>query len=190
MAYKYITENNLYEKQNYMYSEYRGTVFLREYFESRKNALNDKETGKAESLDQKYTGDNPTKVNLGQLFGKLEDGEYSGEILAEINRYVKSFEVRKRIYTEYDDSWKPVAGAGFEDYDNYLLLAECLIRVYGQEACLKHFSCLLKVDDTLVSVRDKMDASQRERLKEIIRQELYYFDRLADKAGIDLEEIK
>jgi len=190
MAYKYITENNLYEKQTYMYSEYGGTAFLKEYSESRKNALDDKGTGKAEASGQKYTGANPTKVNLGQLYGKLKDGEYSEETKAEINGYVKSFEVRKRIYTEYDDNWKPVADAGFEDYDTYLLFAECLIRVYEQEEGLKYFSCLLKVDDTLLSVRDRMGASQRKRLEGIIRRELYHFDRLADKAGLGLEEIK
>ncbi len=29
MAYKYITDNNLYKKQTYMYSEYKGMLFLK-----------------------------------------------------------------------------------------------------------------------------------------------------------------
>lgn len=33
--YKYITENNLENKQNYMYSEYGGAEFLVSYLESR-----------------------------------------------------------------------------------------------------------------------------------------------------------
>lgn len=37
MEYKYITENNLFEKQTYMYSEYKGIDFIKEYMSSRKN---------------------------------------------------------------------------------------------------------------------------------------------------------
>lgn len=39
MNYKYITENNLENKQNYMYSEYGGQDFVDAYIESRKNAM-------------------------------------------------------------------------------------------------------------------------------------------------------
>lgn len=40
MSYQYVTANNLYEKQNYMYSEYKGMVFLKDYLDSRKKFLN------------------------------------------------------------------------------------------------------------------------------------------------------
>lgn len=40
MLYKYITSNNLYEKQNYMYSEYGGIEFIKEYINSRQKYLN------------------------------------------------------------------------------------------------------------------------------------------------------
>lgn len=39
MGYKYITENNLYEKQTYMYSAYKGIDFIKEYLNSRENCL-------------------------------------------------------------------------------------------------------------------------------------------------------
>jgi hypothetical protein len=39
MSYKYITNNNLYEKQNYMYSEYGGIKFINDYVYSRRNYL-------------------------------------------------------------------------------------------------------------------------------------------------------
>lgn len=40
MLYKYITGNNLYEKQNYLYSEYGGIEFIEEYINSRQKYLN------------------------------------------------------------------------------------------------------------------------------------------------------
>lgn len=39
MGYKYVTSNNLYEKQTYEYSEYRGIDFITEYLESRKRCF-------------------------------------------------------------------------------------------------------------------------------------------------------
>ncbi len=39
MAYKYITDNNLYQKQTYMYSEYKGMDFIEEYLNSRQSYL-------------------------------------------------------------------------------------------------------------------------------------------------------
>jgi len=190
MTYKYVTENNLYDKQTYMYSEYKGIAFLKEYLASRYSYLNRGGTQKEEADDGKNTYPNPVKTDLRALYEKLKNREYDGITLDAVNKYVKSFEVRKRIYTEYDINWKPLEGAGFEDYENYLLFADCLLNVYGYGECLKYFSCLLKVDDTLLSVQDKMDAWSGDWLKKIIRQELDFFCRLVNKAGLDWEEIK
>ena len=35
MSYKYITDNNLYHKQTYMYAEFGGKQFLKDYLKSR-----------------------------------------------------------------------------------------------------------------------------------------------------------
>ncbi len=115
---------------------------------------------------------------------KLERGNYDERIKALIDEYVKSFEVRKRIYTGYDGNWKPLPGAGFEDYGSYLLLADCLLWMYQHTRCLKYFSCLLKLDDTLLSVENKLGSRQKEHLGSIIRQELGIFGHLAEEEGI------
>ncbi len=179
MAYKYVTENNLYNKQTYMYSQYNGIEFLKEYTASRQEYLS-----KYESLEksikeenEEWTSSSSVMRDLLNIIEALKSEKQDKNIIDRINAYIKSFEVRKRIYQEYDSDWKPAGSMNFADYGLYLKFAECLALSYGQTQCLKYFSCLLKVDDTLLSVSDQ-----------IIKKELLFFNQLAGKNGISLEE--
>lgn len=190
MAYEYITDNNLYQKQTYMYSQYKGIRFLKEYLETRQFFLDSQKDVQEEEQLYSDTKGGFTKDDLQKIYKKLENGVCGGEALETVNYYVKSFEVRKRIYTGYDEYWKPLPDAGFEEYDEYLLFAECLAFTYDNTKCLKYFSCLLKIDDTLLSVKDKLDHKQKARLCKIIEAELAVFYQLADGMGIRMEAVQ
>ena len=175
MAYQYITENNLYHKQTYSYSEYGGTGFLKEYVASRKEYLNRKNlhgTGSKESGVQECPAEaevlGGTVQDLRDLRGRLKEGYADADTMERLNAYTKSFE--------------------FENYGTYLLFAECLVFACQNTESLKYFSCLLKLDDTLLSVWEKMDAVQRDGLYRILEKELGIFRRIADGKGICLEE--
>lgn len=189
MAYKYITDNNLYEKQNYMYSEYRGMAFIKEYLDSRRYYLKSLEMNVTESFHGIRKVDNKIQQELLEICRKLEKGNYDKETKALLDAYIKSFEVRKRIYTSYDRNWRPLPDAGFEDYKSYVLLADCLLRMYQSTGSLKYFSCLLKLDDTLLSIKDRLESGLKGYLGHIIRQELNIFYQLADEHEIG-EEIQ
>lgn len=180
MSYKYITDNNLYEKQNYMYSEFGGTYFLTDYIDSRKKYLDN-----VECRDLVMTESHcETGQELQNILEALKAGQIERETIDLVNSYVKSFEVRKRVYTNYDNNFKPSPDAGFEDYDSYLLFAECLVLMYKQTDCLKYFNCLLKVNDTILSVWEKLQNYQKEYMSRMIRQELECFYQLADEYKI------
>ena len=190
MAYKYVTENNLYNKQTYMYSEYDGIRFLKEYVDSRQEYLN-----KYESLEKCIIEDNeklPVSTSVMQdllnIRKALKADKQDKKTIDLINIYTKSFEVRKRIYQEYDNNWKPVGSMNFEDYEIYLMFAECLVLSYQHTQCLKYFNCLLKVDDTLLSVCDKMNIRLKGDLYQIIKKEMVIFYQIAERNGISLEE--
>ena len=189
MAYKYITENNLYEKQTYMYSVYRGETFIKEYVESRKGCAGDEKKGVE---DEKLVDaiSTPVREDLEELYEMLQMGEYNDEVIRRVNGYVKSFEVRKRIYSAYNSDWRPVAVAEFEDYESYLLFAECLLYMYQHTKCLKYFSCLLKVDDTLLSVENRLNHEARRYLECIVERELELFYELANENDIVMEMMK
>lgn len=188
MAYEYITDNNLYEKQSYMYSEYRGMDFLRDYLASRYKYMEDAVKSIDEStLSCVEASDNAVHQDLLDILQKLKIGDYSTEVINTINAYTKSFEVRKRIYSCYDNQWKPLENADFENYQSYLLFADCLLHMYQHNKCLKYFSCLLKVDDTLLSIQDHLPECLRGYFSQIISRELDIFHQLLQENGIDEE---
>lgn len=187
MLYKYITENNLYDKQNYMYSEYGGIAFLDSYLLSRREFLN--RLGVTRELHGDFlTGKSSTEKRLKEILRKFRTGQEDEESIELVNLYTKSFEVRKRLYTEYDEKCKPVENAIFENYEVYLLFADCLMHVYKKTGCLKYLSCLLKVTDTLLSVSDKLELEIKEYMAWIVSAEIKAFFDLSAKLGIDLED--
>ena len=185
MSYKYITDNNLYQKQNYMYSEYGGLSFLKEYIKSRQSYLN-----LFSSKEPSIIWDspcNPVQKHLLEIREELKSEKCNEQMIDIVRAYTKSFEVRKRIYTEYTDNWKPFDNASFEDYTNYLLFADCLLYVYHYTDCCKFFSCLLKLDDTILSIQEKLTVQQKNYFCSIIEQELDIFYHLAEKNMVHLE---
>ncbi len=185
MAYKYITDNNLYKKQTYMYSEYKGMLFFKEYLDSRQAFLEQNGFEKTDNAARENIN-NPVQKNLLDLKKSMESGKYDKETVYLINAYTKSFEVRKRVYTEYDDSWKPLSNEDFSDIKNYLLFADCLLLAYRNLKCMKYFNCLLKVVDTLLSIQDQIDCQWKRHFSYIIRQELDIVYEIAIENGIRL----
>lgn len=187
MAYEYVTDNNLYEKQTYMYSKYRGMDFLRDYLASRCNYIDAEGSADEDILPCVKTSDDVVERELIDILQKMKAGDYSTEIVKAMNAYTKSFEVRKRIYSGYDNQWKPIEGIGFENYQNYLLFADCLLQMYWHTKCLKYFSCLLKVDDTLLSLRGRLSERLQKSFRRIISLELDVFHQLIRENGINGE---
>lgn len=175
-----------------MYSEYRGITFLEEYIYSRQRYL-DKVASSLQKYNFEYmtlTSSSPVKRSLMEIREKLRAGNFNNKTIDLVNAYTKTFEVRKRIYQEYDKNWKPLNGSEFEDHETYLLFADCLLVVFQHTKCLKYFSCLLKLDDTLLSIQSGLNERLQEFLKEIIMQEIKIFYQLVDENGIVLEEAK
>lgn len=180
MGYEYITDNNLYNKQNYMYSQFKGIKFFSEYIKSREIAEPENNLCIYDEKDK-----SKTYKEIHHILNNLDN--YKESQLWKLDKYVKSFEIRKRLYTIYDN-WKPLEGSSFENYDIYLIFAQALAKAYELSDCLKYFSCLLKVDDTLLSVQDKLNKKQIKLLQSITRQEIKYFKDLYKKNGLEGED--
>lgn len=187
MAYEYITENNLYERQNYMYSEYRGMEFLKDYLDSRHKYTESHIIGGGGYLCPVESIDDPTQQDFMIILQKLKAGDCSKEIVEKVNAYTKSFEVRKRIYSSYSELWKPEKNANFENYQSYLLFADCLLYMYQYMGCLKYFNCLLKLNDTLLSIQDFLPDNLQEYFYGIISREVDVFHQLAHENETDVE---
>lgn len=189
MAYKYISENNLYNKQSYMYSEFGGKDFLKEYLNSRQMYLKVHEISSNKfECSVNTTNISDVQRDLFNIKKCLETGKQDRYIMDRLNAYMKSFEVRKRIYSQYDSDWKPIKNIGFEEYAVYLLFAQCMTLSFESTKSLKYFSALLKVDDTLLSIQYQLDDNLKNILNSVLKNEINIFYRLMDENGISLEE--
>lgn len=175
MQYKYITEDNLENKQDYMYSEFCGKDFLNAYKRSRLSYIS--ETNNENIVHN-------TRSELESIRESLKKRE-NINVRQLLDQYVKRFEVSKRLFTEYNESWKPTDQASYEQFDLYILLSECCIKFYTLSNCAKYFSCALKIDDTLLSIANRMTVSECVGLREILRCELAEYDTLALKVEIE-----
>lgn len=175
MEYKYITEDNLIHKQDYMYSEFGGDAFLNSYISSRDVFIND--------YQEDICNNRITCRDLCKTLELLQDGDYESARII-LDEYVKRFEVSKRLYSKYNEKWKNTDSSSYEEWDIYLALSECCLSAYRLSKCTKYYSCLLKLDDTLLSVTDRMTQVQCERLRAILIQERKIFDVLCSSLGV------
>lgn len=177
MDYKYITENNLENRQDYMYSEYGGYAFLEAYAKSRQDFVAEFEQSSniPEEVVNRPISETETKLR-----------EISSETIDLANRFVKSFEVRKKLYETYDwETWKPIPDAAYDNLELYLLLGEKLLEIYKENRILKYLNCILKLDDTMLSLQHQLSQSQRERLKSLLEGEMLETSRLQKRCGLE-----
>lgn len=172
MKYKYITENNLENIQTYMYSEYSGKSFLKAFFEVRKLKTSDKSLTNTVLLEYVnhlkviYTTTNDLKNIISQIYDDIYDREMA-------DKYIKAFEVRKRIYNEYlSNSIKPNEDMGYTGYCNYILLSCICILFYRKFKNLKYLNTLLKIDDSILSFYQFLSQQEKEIFGDIIKSEL------------------
>ena len=175
MEYAYITDNNLENKQMYTYSQYGGDAFLDAYVDSRMAAIDGIKRDDTEHI---------TYYELKYIYTLLLDNSTkSNEIKTVLDGYVKSFEVRKRLYLSYDAMWKPTS-EDYQDYNLYIIFSRILEKVYEMSNNLKYLSCLMKLNDTLVSLIPVMPYSCILELKSILQKEIDIYRECARSAGV------
>lgn len=104
----------------------------------------------------------------------------------QIDCLLKSFEVYKRIYNDYDwDTWKPVTESGYRDFKSYIKFAELLLEVFHISHCFKYLSCLLKLNDTLLSLQQQLEPRQKRDLSKILENELQEIELLLKRYHIE-----
>lgn len=177
MFYKYITSNNLDDPQDYMYAPYGGKDFLKSYAQTRERILSVCEDMETEKLSVErwrfsHAGGNTFQELIG-LWEKIYIyHNIDPQIKTLLNRYVKRFEVRKRFYNQYrQDSKTPFLESGYHETANYLLFGLILKRACEITGSLKYLSCFLKLNDTLLSLENKLDHVDLSVLKILIKSE-------------------
>lgn len=99
--------------------------------------------------------------------------------------WVKAFEVRKRLYNRYFlYRVKPKEESGYRNYENYLLFGFLLCKVYEETNRLKYLNCLLKLNDTILSILYQLDTTLKELSAILLTRELFYIKLFLKKSEI------
>jgi hypothetical protein len=185
MEYGYITENNLENRQSYQYSGFQGESFLAAYKESRglptprdAPVIQGKEAADyCANIARSYY---PKPVEREYVVLRYELCAFLRGVLNEhaeerefalFDKIVKTFEVRKRLYHCYSGNFRPLDESDFYDCGLYLLFACGLVFAYKEKRDLKYLNALLKVDDALISLADRLNGFELEMLRYALSEE-------------------
>lgn len=179
--YQYSYQNILDNPSNYSYSPFEGIFFIRKWIQQRDLSKN-QFYKKYEPIIQ--TNLSSTDILLKDILEKLKRKKISKNTIDNIYNLIKSFEVRKRLYDEYDDNWRPINPNSYFSIERYLLFAEVLDMAWKKKLGIQTLNTLLKCLDILTALNDQLDSEQRKRLYNLIDNERNHIIALAKELGI------
>ena len=115
-------------------------------------------------------------IDTEKLFWTIYEGTDSDESYFILSKFVKKYEVFKKIFDKYDDNYMKI-GNDYKNLEVYVIFTACLLRYYIKHNNLKFLNAIIKLNDLLCSVRDDVKGKalfndnllvEMEMVKEII----------------------
>jgi hypothetical protein len=176
LDYPYSDGDLLSHPQTYRYTRFQGEVFVRAWQASRQEAC--AQLPEPALLPLTASADtSPIDITtlLAHICLTLRVTPLSDDTLAQywLPRLLKKFEVSKHLHAGYELAapHRALPGSDFLTLTPYLLLAECMIHGWRCEGAGYYLSALLKLNDTLVSQRARLDTDQTAYLAWILSTE-------------------
>ncbi len=199
MKYQYNRTDLIDERQDYMYSNFEGEDFIEAYLENRLNCLNSSsfqiesiehiESRVVAELENFLESDRESKLenDAGLLSTKhfllnIAHSFLLGEkekAIRNLDLLIHRFEVSKKIYPYYEHTVTSGSGSDRE-YILYLLMGLVLTYSYMKTGDLQHLSTLLKIVDTIISIkpRTKLDRAEFGIFEVLVLGEVNLVERL------------
>ena len=196
MEYSYANADLLEFPQKYQMTPFEGREFLSSYEKNRQKILDKiKNNQTVNSLshtlkllqkqflidiksDQKIF---VTSNQLSSILLRLQHQKETQQETKFIMALLKKFEIKKRIFSEYDHELKENS-TDFKILTNYILLAAICAKKFQDNSNPKFLSTLLKLNDTICSQIDSInDVNNLSLIYYIINLELEYIRDLIRK---------
>ena len=196
MEYSYTNTDLLEFPQKYQMTPFEGREFLSSYEKTRQKILDKiKNNQTVNSLshtlkllqkqflidiksDQKIF---VTSNQLSSILLKLQHQKETQQETKFIMALLKKFEIKKRIFSEYDHELKENS-TDFKILTNYILLAAICAKKFQDNSNPKFLNTLLKLNDTICSQIDSInDVNNLSLIYYIINLELEYIHDLIRK---------
>ena len=202
IPYQYIQNDLLTTPQKYQISSYEGPGFLTSYQFSRRKIITElkKMPDFISYSDNLFSSQHVSdacmiikknKFSTNELYRsiviELINNTRNIQVIPIIDKFLKKFEIRKKIFLNYDNDIN-IASDEFKEIQNYILLSfMCLIR-YQVTSDLKYLNTFLKLNDLICSAKNlivnKIDISLFHYL---LQAEMKYILKLLDELDIWLE---
>lgn len=204
MGYEYTVENNIEKPLRYNYTTYRGVEFMRDWYTEREDAII--------QIGEAIQETSPSIVEL-FLFAELEEKqkrieeietagifyllkyallnnkEISSFLKGRLDGYVKTFEVRKRLYPLYSLYFKPMDEEKYDDISLYVDFACICAAAFEKYRDLRYLNVLLKINDTLLSqFKDPsvlLKHSDQVGMRYSLKKEVDYITEICQRKGIE-----
>ena len=196
IEYNYCDKDLLRYPEKYQMSAYAGIQFLYAYFLSRKNVLKSLDVNNNVSFDEfiinkfiiinKNDDQIITEKHLSCILVRKINKMSKDQDDIDLDIFLRKFEIKKKIFTEYNKEFKEKTENYFE-LKNYILLAANFIVAYQQTTNLKYLNVCLKLNDLIISNLHKIEGECfRILFLLVLRKELDCINELCTKKGVKI----
>lgn len=158
MNYNYSKKDQLYVPQNYQRTPFEGGKFLLVYEESRKKEIENLKNKISQNknfeeiindikIKKEKNLKNITKITLESI---LKENFYSKKDNEIVDIFIKKFEIKKRIFSSYDENFIENT-LEYNNIINYILLSNICIIKYKKTKKIKFLNVILKLNDLICS---------------------------------------
>lgn len=179
LDYFYVEVNRIVERNTYFYTPAVGEPMVQSWRASRDAILAElpEPSGRPAAqtatnlAELSTTGSVVTAELLKQLMVAVQGDAQTSNADFWLDRLVHKYETTKRLHRNYDEKFRAVDRTKIEDLDLYVSFAEILDTSFRADGKLPKLNALMKLIDTLCSVRDLLSTDMQQRLAALIQSE-------------------
>lgn len=196
LIYDYSKNDLLNTPNRYQMTPYHGVSFLKSFLESRQKFLtsnsSDIKNANFDSLLSNIILDlNNIETHyftndlFSEILKKITKNDFNSNVVSFINTFVKKFEIKKKIFDEYDYANKEIS-SNFSLLKNYVLFALICRFSFEHFSNLKYLNTLLKLNDLLCSQWNNLTKSEQLIVQHSITFEINTIKEISLKKGVKI----
>lgn len=211
MKYEYTLGDNLEEPLKYSYTIYQGEDFVYCWFLNRQSILSiigkegeyqnlciDCYSVQDLALSESKEMSEP-KIHTKAIFHEMMRAfltykSISEKLRKQLDGFVKTFEVRKRLYPAYSIRFKPEDENSYHDITLYIMFACVCALAFDRYQDFRYLNALLKVNDTVISQWEREPALKGKENRQLVayalQMELKFIMEICNRKGIGLWRLK
>lgn len=188
-----ITNQNLLDNpEKYQRFPFLGIEFISDYIknrisiiETKKNIIQKQILNYSDIVIPKNESSKKNIITNKKLYEVYNKILNENEFEIDLNKFIKKFEITRKIYEEYSEDMKIGIG-NFHKLNNYAILSLCNLLAYEKKRNLKYLNTALKLNDVICSTINLLEKDEisNELIEFILKKEIEYVKKLAIEKGV------